>query len=191
MRIVGLTGPKYVGKTTVARVLGERPYYLARRSFAEPPREMIRTLLRLAGLSEAEIAAATTGSMKETPLSCLRGRSYRHAIRTLGDEWGRQLVDEGLWTGILERRVTSEGVDVVVDDVRYEDEAELIRRLGGRVVELHRDGVERRVDPASEAGVRADLLISNNRHPEIVAREIAEACWPGWRGAAGERGTGR
>jgi hypothetical protein len=52
-------------------------------------------------------------------------------------------------------------MSVVVDDVRFDNEADLIRRLGGVVLGLERDNVLA-IDHKSENGVTADLIYCND-----------------------------
>lgn len=97
------------------------------------------------------------------------GFSWRQAAQTLGTEWGRAL-NPDLWVLLMERALTALAPDarVVISDVRFENEAEMIHRLGGSLVHL----VGRRADlgdaaaHASEArlpGYCVDFVIGNDK----------------------------
>jgi hypothetical protein len=130
--IIGLTGHKGSGKSTVAHILVEQ-YGYRRERFAGPPRDMLRAI----GLTADHL----DGHLKETPSALLAGRTPRHAMETLGTEWGRDLIHPHLWTTIWIRRVTP-GTLVVADDVRFESEELAVRSLGGVVWRINRDGHE-------------------------------------------------
>jgi hypothetical protein len=69
------------------------------------------------------------------------GRSYRHIAQKLGTEWGRELVHPDLWLNLSREDIQGEmsrGWSVAVTDVRFENEAKLIRSMGGTVVHIKR-----------------------------------------------------
>ena len=69
----------------------------------------------------------------------------------------------------------SVGGDIVFDDLRFENEAEWVRDMGGIVVCLYRGGKEFTADHASEAGYATpDLLIKDYGSPEEGAMIILE-----------------
>lgn len=155
VNLVAFTGLAGAGKTTAARHLVERHDFVRTR-FADP----LKAMLRAAGLGEAEV----DGHLKETPTPLLCGRTPRWAMQTLGTEWGRQCISQDLWTTLWSARVADcldLGGRVVVDDCRFPDEADVVRRMGGIVVRLSgRGGIAG--SHASEAqDFAADIEIGN------------------------------
>jgi hypothetical protein len=152
-RVVALTGLAGSGKSTLADYLIERHGYI-RVKFAGPLKDMVRAL----GLSEDHIE----GSLKEVPTPLLQGRTPRYAMQTLGTEWGRAISPD-LWTGLWQRTandVLDNGGRVVVDDCRFDNEADVVRAVGGVVIQLRgRGGIAG--SHASEAGVDADVVLRN------------------------------
>ena len=149
-RLLGLTGAKTVGKTTFANLLF--PDFV-RISFADPIRD---GLLAMGLLSPEDLLN------KEKPSDWL-GHSPRFLMQTLGTEWGRTLINPEIWIMIAERRITDrlvQGISVVVDDVRFDNEAALIHRLGGQVALMTREGVGRDDGHASESGVSDQFIDS-------------------------------
>ena len=163
--LVALTGRAGSGKSTAADYLVEEHGFVLVK-FAEPLKNMLRAL----GLSDEEIE----GSLKEQRCSLLAGRTPRHAMQTLGTEWGRDCIGADFWIGLWERiacDVLDHGGRVVVDDCRFPNEAGAVRRAGGRVVGLTgRGGIAGA--HASEAGVEPDLWIANGGSVEALCREI-------------------
>ena len=151
--VVALTGMAGSGKSTLADYLIARHGYV-RVKFAGP----LKAMLYAMGLSDAHIE----GDLKELPTPLLQGRTPRYAMQTLGTEWGRSMSPD-LWTGLWQRTandVLDNGGRVVVDDVRFDNEADTVRAMSGVVIQLQgRGGIAGQ--HASEAGVDADVVLRN------------------------------
>ena len=133
--LIGICGLKGSGKSEVASRLSDQ--LQARRiRFAGPLKDMLRAL----GLTEHEIE----GHLKEEPCEKLCGKTPREAMVSLGTEWGRDLVGANLWSRSWERKaawVLADGISVVAEDLRFPNEYDAIRRLGGLVLRVTRPGV--------------------------------------------------
>ncbi len=92
-------------------------------------------------------------------------------MQLLGTEWGRHMISANLWVDLAEQNLDClsavfDGVPgFVVSDVRFENEADFIRKRGGTVIHLYRpDAAE--VNPhISEAGVSVhpdDFVLTND-----------------------------
>lgn len=155
-RIVAFTGLAGSGKSTATKYLVERHGYTLVK-FAGPLKDMMRAI----GLGEEQIE----GDLKETPSRLLQGKTPRHAMQTLGTQWGRECIGEDFWIFLWEHSAlqnTDKGNRVVVDDCRFPNEAEAIRKLGGVVIKLEgRGGISG--SHASEAGCGAhDAIVDND-----------------------------
>lgn len=128
--LIGLVGYKGSGKSTVAKYLVHNFGY-TRIPFASPLKDMLRVL----GLTDDHLY----GDLKEEPCDMLLGVTPRHAMQTLGTEWGRLCIHKDIWIDAWKRQVGSclSGY-VVCDDVRFPNEADIIREMGGRVVRIDR-----------------------------------------------------
>ena len=147
--IIGLYSPAaQSGKTTVAQYLQERGY--CRLPFAQPMRDMLSVMLSDLGYSE-DLITHHLHVDKEALVPEL-GVSVRHLLRTLGTEWGRDCVSPSVWLDVWLSKARRKSF-VVVDDVRFTNEAELIRLLGGEVWRITRPGVVRTTEHASEGGL--------------------------------------
>lgn len=113
-------GLKYSGKSTLAEHLMERHGYV-RVKMADPLKNMVRSLLRDAGIDPETIERHVEGDLKEEPIAELGGATARRLMMTLGEEW-RNMHGELLWVNIAAARIEkllAEGRKVVVDDIRY------------------------------------------------------------------------
>ena len=164
--IIGFCGPIGAGKTLAAHRLIQH-HGFARVRFADPLKSMLRAL----GLS----AMQTDGVDKETPCDLLGGRTPRHAMQTLGTEWGRQCIGPDLWVRAWARVVEqSRGVDIVADDVRFENEAVAIRARGGVIVRVVRPGAwpGPSAHASEKGGFRADLTLKNDGDVAALATAV-------------------
>jgi len=154
-RVIGLLGNAGAGKTTAANHLVAR-YKYVRRPFARPLKQMLLAV----GLSQEH----TDGALKNEPCDLLCGTTPRHALQTLGTDWGRDMISPDLWVTLWLADATRTPMPVVADDVRFQNEADAIRSLGGIVVKIDRPSVGRTSDHASETEmdtIRCDRLVRN------------------------------
>jgi RecA/RadA recombinase len=151
--IIGFTGPIGCGKSFAARHLVNNHGFTVHKMAAP-----LKSMMRAIGLTDEHIE----GALKEVPCDLLCGKTPRHAMQTVGAEWGRDLIGGDLWVNLW--RNTLPAGRVVCDDVRYSNEAAMIRAVGGLVVEVRRESVGTHCNHASERfdGVFADKVIHNS-----------------------------
>jgi hypothetical protein len=133
--IVALFGPQQVGKTTAANSLVEHHGFV-RVAFAEPIYRMVGALLNL---SVEEVRKLP----KDKRMAALGYRTLRYTLQTLGTEWGREFMGRNLWVDAARREIqgyTESGKSVVIDDLRFKGEYEMLRVFDCRFVRLHREG---------------------------------------------------
>lgn len=158
-RLIGLTGKARSGKDTVAGML-QSAFGFKTIAFAKPLKEGLKTML---GLTEEHV----NGSLKEVVIEDF-GKSPRQMLQTLGTEWGRETVHDMIWLTVARRQVNvwlEQGYNVVITDVRFENEAEMIRKMGGEIWHIHRPDATQVAAHSSESGIvftLADYLIYNN-----------------------------
>lgn len=138
-QVIGFCGLAGSGKTTAATRLVHNHGFVRVR-FADPLKAMLRVLLQARGVGGLSVDAMIDGDLKEMSARELGGRTPRHAMQTLGTEWGRKLIAPSLWVDAW-RDVAQRYPRVVVDDVRFPDEAAVVTALSGRIYALHRPGL--------------------------------------------------
>lgn len=180
-RIIGLMGLAQSGKSTVAEYL-EREHGFVRVRFAGPLKAMCHAI----GLSDREIE----GEGKEKPHPLLCGKTPRYVMQTLGTEWGRDIIGADFWIGLWRESVLAsldEGAKgIVAEDCRFQNEADAIRSIGGKLWRIERDGLLRRahVSETAALGIKADRTFINVG----TVDELLAACGAEVSHGEGERG---
>lgn len=161
MKIIGLTGKMGVGKSTIVTVLKEIQHNeILLLKFAEA----------LCRIQEAAYKEIHPVSQRKADFI-----KDRKLLQFLGTDWGRNTISETLWTDLWKYKL--EGLQyvqpnaiIVADDVRFDNEAEVIKSLGGIVIEVRSDKTSNRINTSlsshsSENGVDLkyiDAIIENN-----------------------------
>lgn len=168
--LIAFTGKAHSGKTTAAQFLLRAGY--ERVSFADPIKQMVRCL--------------TPTTDKHAAPPAFGGKTLRELYQTLGTDWGRNMVDPNIWVSLGRERIqsllldTCEGINkgVVIDDLRFDNEAELVRDLGGLVIRVEREGAEL-MSHESERGVSPSLvsaILRNDRTAADLHAAVAAVC---------------
>lgn len=168
MILIGIAGPAQSGKSTLSgefrRLVEFRGQRYAEKPFAGPLKRML-----------ASIGVNTLDLSKNVPVAFLDGSiTPRIMMQTLGTEWGRSLLPS-LWLRVWQHELDESAHVVVVPDVRFDNEAELIRELGGTIIHIRRKPTADMLAVpahASEAGitsVKGDIIFRNDRGIEKMA----------------------
>jgi hypothetical protein len=158
--VIGLTGYAQSGKDTLASILVEK-YGYSRVAFADKIRDFLYGINPL-------VACSPTGYLRD--LVNLVGwdkAKQEPQVRRLLQDLGisaRELIDENIWVTTALRHV---GKDerVVVTDVRFENEAMMIKLMGGQLWRVRRPGVEAVNSHVSETqldGYKVDQIFVNS-----------------------------
>lgn len=166
-RIIGIHGFAGSGKDTAADALETQGF--ERRSLADPMKEVCQKLF---GWSDSRLWGPSCNRDAVDPAW---GFSARDALVPLGTEWGRALHPD-LWVAALFRSMP-EDADVVIPDVRFQNELDYIATHGGATIEVRRPGVCPG-EHLSEAGglLRLDGSILNDGSIECLHRRVREEC---------------
>jgi len=170
VEILGLSGWARNGKDTVADHLISN-YGYKRISFAAPMKEALYRLN----------PKITIDSVASTPIRIgvdvygwddlkTHGPEVRELLQRFGTEVGRELWGEDFWVNAAIDTI-EDGSRVVVSDVRYPNEADAIKKLGGEVWRVVRPGFGAANDHASEHALNDynfDYILDNNSGVELL-----------------------
>ena len=128
-RLIGLYSSRpQCGKSTVAGILA-RHYGYTVHPFVGPLKKLTVSFLMQFGYTR-EMAKNFVYQDKEHRIEGVPGHpTARHLMQTLGTEWGRDLVHRDVWLDMWQSSMPLG--PVVVDDMRFPNEAQTIKDLGG------------------------------------------------------------
>jgi hypothetical protein len=136
-KLIGLYSPApRSGKGTIASVFAFHGYQIVR--FSDPIRSMFSALYHEA--TRYSPAPAYFEERKNEAVPALGGMSYREFATSIGSEWGRKR-HPGLWVEIAKRKIEDHltmGRNVVVEDVRFPNEFDMLRSLDATMVKVVR-----------------------------------------------------
>ena len=160
MRLIGIHGPARAGKDTLASyLLDNLSDDWSRSSFAGPIKAMIEVI---------------TGEVKDEDKDKVDPRfgvTVRYLYQTIGTDWGRDMVGGDIWVGAFSR--LNAGEQLVVPDVRFENEAELVRANGVLIHLVGRGGIEgNHVSENAIAFKPGDIVIDNSRDMAWLMSQI-------------------
>jgi len=156
-RVVGVTGSAGCGKSEVARYLEGVGFRPVRMSY--PLKRMLAAYYETQGLSAKEIERRIEGDLKEVPDPLLNGKTPRHAMQTLGTEWGRDCIHEDFWVDAWKRRVAQSPQSVICEDIRFDNEADAVKEIGGQVYHVIAKNNRRKTSThVSEGGVSSSKI---------------------------------
>lgn len=176
--IIGLTGKKGSGKDTIGLYLTTN-HRFQRVAFADP--------LKFAVANLFDIPVERVDHLKDdyTEVILQVGRttdytySWREFLQRFGTEMGRNTFGYDFWVDQWQETVEpllDEDIDIVVTDVRFNNEAERIKGFDGYIAEVQRPGHEPD-GHVSEAGIDWDYIdcaILNDGSKSQLNRDIEQ-----------------
>ena len=143
--IIGLYSPAPgSGKSTIAQFLRDEGYHV--NSFAGPLKNMTAALFESAGYSYAQAWNMVNNKDMIVPTLGFRSRTIQ---QRLGTEFGRMVMGEDFWVNIWQAKARCYA-KVVADDVRFPNEAEAIKEMGGQMWYISRPSITNKETHASE-----------------------------------------
>jgi hypothetical protein len=140
--LIGLVGLKNSGKDTVAKTLIYE-YSFNRDSFANPLKDAVAAIFGYdRKMLEGNTKASREWREQVDPVwTELLGRSVspRQILQELGTEVFRDNFNKDIWVNsFIIKRLTMKDSDIVISDVRFKNEMEAIKKLGGKLVRIKR-----------------------------------------------------
>lgn len=173
--IIGLYSPAPgSGKSTIAQILLEEKKYQC-LSFAGPLKQMSLAFFKGMGYSDEQACHLVYN--KDFVLPGLNV-TVRKIMQTIGTDWGREIIHKDVWIKIWKMRAKNYPL-VCVDDVRFENEAQAVKSMGGQVWKIIRPGVENRETHQSEGRLNGwdgfdRIIINDGSIDELREKLLAE-----------------
>jgi hypothetical protein len=165
--IIGLIGKKQVGKDTVADYL-IRNHGFIKYAYADPLKAACKILFLL---SDEQLH---NNKLKET-VDPRWGMTPRQIFQLVGTDLFRKHVDSEFWVRHFEMWVRQQPRDtnIVISDVRFQNEANIIKKNSGMLIHLRRSNNYVDTHSSEQQDIRgADYTIDNNSSPETLYKQI-------------------
>lgn len=174
MKIVGLTGLAGHGKTSVAQELVKRGY--TRVAFADKVKMIAAATY---GIEPMVFYGSNPEVCKNTTIVEPYNKTLRQMMTETGDCY-KAFYGDNVWVDLLAHQLNTKNYAlIVIEDIRYDYEADAVRSWGGEV--FHVDASERLSSDAelykhsSEQGVTrldGEVVIDNNDSVEKLLEQL-------------------
>lgn len=142
------------GKTEVANTLvASRGFQCIK--FADGLKRVAAELLREVGVEESLIWRYLEGDLKAAIIPEL-GITGRQLMQRTGTDYGRNLINPMVWVRSTYRKLkglSERGFNVVIDDLRHENELDMVLKVGGFPMRIHRPDAEPYAGHSSEGAL--------------------------------------
>lgn len=180
--LIGITGKIGSGKTTVAQ-------YLIKKGFVEY--SMAGPLKKIGEIFHFTHTQLYGTQEQKLEINEYWGVSGRHFLQKFGTEICRNALPQAIpemktagtvWVRLFEiERAKNPTVNYVVSDIRFLDEAECIKKLGGTVIRIERtdskkdETYNRHVSELEQDSIREDILIVNDSDLPTLYNKITSS----------------
>jgi len=138
MNLIGLSGKKHSGKSTVAQYLTRNKHY-TEKAFANP---LKRGIIEWFGIPDSSLFGSEEDKNTIIPNWGVSGRQLMQVIGTdVCRDYLPTLLPSvyDIWIRRMENDLKESSSDsIVISDCRFKDEIDLIKRLGGIVIRVER-----------------------------------------------------
>ena len=154
--IIGFMGKAGAGKTTAALAVQQFVLGSVIKSFSTPLKNVVRDLFLF---SDEQVFGTYE---QKTAIDPRWGVSPRTVLQKVGTECLRNMLCKDFHVKRMEAEIEASDSAVIIDDVRFEDEAQMVLDRGGILIAIHRPS-EVEDDHASERPPYhlADTIIYN------------------------------
>jgi len=167
-RILGIVGKKGVGKTEVSNYLTEH-YGFVERAFGDKLKEVVADVFDI----PLEALYARDG---KNDLDDRWNLTHRQILQKFGTEVARN-VNPYVWVHHVEKWIKERPEPhILLSDVRFHTEVEMIRSLGGGIWKVIRDApnLDFHTSEVEQDEIKADLIIHNNGTIENLHLKLDE-----------------
>lgn len=175
VKVLGISGWARAGKDTAADWLVENRGF-TKKSFAEPMKTALQKLSPSVDVEGVHVPLET--AIRLIGWEALKGvsKEIRPLLQRFGTEVGREMFGENFWVEFALESIP-DGSKVVFADVRFPNEADAIKALGGEVWRVERDGFGAANDHISEHALDNydfDAVISNSDTIEALHEKVEQ-----------------
>lgn len=170
--LIGITGKIGSGKTTASRYLCNH-WFFHEYTMAQP----LKDISKIFGFNDSELYGTQGQKLKIHPHW---GISAREFLQKVGTELFRDKlpevipdmkIEKSIWSDLFKLKY-DKNISTVVSDIRFTDEAESIKELGGFIIHIQRDTQLSNTHRSEIQNIKADFHINNNGDIQHLYQEL-------------------
>lgn len=178
--ILGLHGHQGVGKDTVFNIISSQYPDAIRLAFADKIKESLAALFGVS-IREIDILKEEHGIFKVESDSFQHSYTWRGFAQRYGTEAHRDIFGKDFWVNLILPQPDKEGIKLhedklwVITDIRFINEAERVRELGGWIINIQRPNKSIKENHISEERLDKkyiDYEIINDESIEILRERV-------------------
>lgn len=177
--LIGIKGKIGVGKDTVGDYL-QLKYKFKKVSFSAPLKQIVSIItgwpieLLLGNTPESR-------EFRETVVHSDFNLTGRQLLQNIGTNVFRDNFDKDIWIKVSKReikRLLDQGINVVITDVRFGNESQMIQELGGKIWKISRETKEELTNSTTmhasenEFSTDGEIIIKNNKTIEDLYKIV-------------------
>lgn len=168
--LIGLIGKKSSGKDTFGNILIEY-YGFTKRAFADPLKDCCQLLFHLTDeqLNDEKLKETIDTKWQMTP---------RQIMQKVGTDLFRNNFDSDFWLKLFENWYDQhKDINIVCTDIRFQNEANLIQKLGGIIIKINRSTTINDSHESEKLDIKTyDFEINNNSSLHVYKNKIIKLC---------------
>jgi dephospho-CoA kinase len=160
--IIGITGKAGSGKDTLAQNLINNGYI--KLSFGSALKDIVSIIT---GWSRDFVDGTNDERhLRETLKHPDYNKTCRELMQIIGTDLFRNQLADNIWVNIIKNKIESDKTNnkFVITDIRFNNEAHMIKSMGGHIIQIIRDNNQIISSHISENGIVQDIdyIIENN-----------------------------
>lgn len=182
-KIIGICGLAGAGKDTIGDIIVDNLPNWEKMSFASHLKDVTSLLF---GFDRKMLAGETSEdrTIREQPdkfWSEKMGKDFtpRYALQFLGTNLLRNQLHENIWVDCLEKKILESDKNVVITDVRFPNEIDMIRNIGGEIWRVERGNIPMWYHICDE-NAKHDIKVTVDLIPELKNIHESEWKWVGY-----------
>ena len=170
--IIGLHGLAGSGKDTVADYIVKK-YNYKKTSFATPLKIIVSLI---SGWNYDFVDGKEDRQLRETLEHYKYNMTCRQMMQYIGTDLFRKQFNENIWINITKNYIDNHSENIIVTDCRFENEINLIKKMGGKIIIIKRNNINSVNKHESEKNIEIDdaYIIENNGTLEELYMNIDE-----------------
>jgi dephospho-CoA kinase len=169
--IIGITGKAGSGKDTLANYLVNQGYI--KLSFGSAVKDIVSIIT---GWSRDFVEGTNEDRhLRETLVHPDYNKTCREMMQYIGTDLFRNQLNDNIWVNIIKNKIETDKINnkFVITDVRFDNEAEMIKSIGGYIIQINRNN-QLISNHISENGIsiKSDYYIENNGNIDELYNNI-------------------